>query len=92
MPMTVRRTLSFTDRHHSFLVRKVEEGVFASISAVVAAAIDAMMEDEIAREAAAADMADAVRVRMATPVEEHLRIDDAFAEARARLARAREVR
>ena len=91
--MTVRTTLSFTDRHHSFLVRKVEEGVFASTSAAVAAAVEAMIEDEVAREAALAAMSDAIRARLETPAEEHLDLDEAFAEARARLARARgEVR
>jgi Arc/MetJ-type ribon-helix-helix transcriptional regulator len=91
--MTIRTTLSFTDRHHSFLVRKVEEGVFASTSAAVAAAVEAMIEDEIAREAALAAMSDQIRARMETPQEEHLDLDEAFGEARALLARGRgEVR
>ena len=82
--MTVRTTLSFTDRHHSFLARKVEEGVFASASAAVASAVEAMIEDEIARDAALDAMADAIRARMATPAEAYLDIDEAFAAARAR--------
>jgi len=40
--MTVRTTLSFTDRHHRFLVHKVEEGVFASAGAAVATAVEQM--------------------------------------------------
>ena len=87
--MTIRTTLSFTDRHHRFLLRKVEEGVFASASAAVASAVEAMIEDEAAREAALAAMADAIRARMATPPEEHLAQEDIFAEARARLAERR---
>ena len=84
--MTVRTTLSFTERHHSFLVRKVEEGAFASTSAAVASAVEAMIEDEAAREVALAAMADEIRARMAAPAEEHLGMDEVFDEARARLA------
>ena len=38
--MTVKTTLSFTDRHHQFLTDKVGQGVFASQSAAVAAALE----------------------------------------------------
>ena len=34
--MTVKTTLSFTDRHHLFLSEKVSEGVYATQSAAVA--------------------------------------------------------
>ena len=44
--MTVKTTLSFTDRHHRFLTDKVGQGVFASQSAAVAAALEQMMRDE----------------------------------------------
>jgi Arc/MetJ-type ribon-helix-helix transcriptional regulator len=83
--MTVRTTLSFTDRHHSFLIRKVEEGAFASTSAAVASAVEAMIEDEAAREAALAAIADEIRARMATPAEEYLGLEEALAEVRGRL-------
>ena len=53
--------LSFTDRHDRFLARKVEEGVFATTSAAVAAALERMIEDDEAREAALAAMAEAIR-------------------------------
>lgn len=85
--MTVRTTLSFTDRHHRFLAGKVEEGVFASTSAAVAAAVERMIEDEAARETALEAMADEIRTRMATPPEAFLDLEGAFAGARARLAR-----
>lgn len=87
--MTVRTTLSFTDRHHGFLVRKVEEGVFATASAAIAVAVEAMIEDEAAREAALAGMTDAIRARMATPAEAHLDLEAGLAPARARLAEIR---
>lgn len=34
--MTVKTTLRFTERHHAFLTGKVDKGVFASQSTVVA--------------------------------------------------------
>ena len=50
--MTIKTTLSFTDRHHRFLTDKVGQGVFASQSAAVAAALEQMMRDEEERELA----------------------------------------
>ena len=76
--MTVKTTLSFTDRHAAYLKRKVEEGVYASQSAAVAAAIETAMEDEKARETALAAMADEIRARMATPREEYLCEEEFF--------------
>lgn len=38
--MVFKTTLSFTDRHHRFLTEKVGDGVFASRSAAVAAALE----------------------------------------------------
>jgi Arc/MetJ-type ribon-helix-helix transcriptional regulator len=87
--VTIRTTLSFTDRHHGFLARKVEDGVFASTSAAVAAAVEAMIEDELARDTALAAMSDEIRARMATPIAEHLGLDEAFADARSTIAEAR---
>lgn len=83
--MTVRTTLSFTDRHHRFLVRKVEEGVFATASAAVAAAVEQMMEDERARETALGAMADEIRARMATQRDAFIGVEEAFADARRRV-------
>ena len=50
--MTVKTTPSFTDRHRRFLTNKVGEGVFASQSAAVAAALEQMIRDEEDREIA----------------------------------------
>jgi len=83
--MTVKTTLSFTDRHHDFLQRKVGEGAFASASSAVAAAIEQMMTDEAARDVALVAMADEIRARMATPEAEFTDADTAFAGARAAL-------
>lgn len=83
--MTVKTTLSFTDRHHRFLKEKVGEGVFASTSAAVAAAVERMIEDEAARERALDAMGDEIRRRAATPRDEFLDHDETFAAVRGRL-------
>ncbi len=83
--MTVKTTLSFTDRHHAYLVAKVDEGVFASASSAVASAIEQMMEDEGARAAALGAMAEEIRARLATPAEDYVSADEVFGPARAAL-------
>ncbi len=88
--MTVKTTLSFTDRHHSFMSAKVDEGVFASQSAVVAAAIENMMRDELERDIALAALADEVRARMQTARSEYVDGERTFCAARATVAAARE--
>lgn len=87
--MTVKTTLSFTDRHHRFLKEKVSEGVFATQSAGVAAAIERMMQDEAEREVALSALVDEVRARLATPRTEYVDSTQAFAAARATIAAAR---
>ena len=88
--MTVKTTLSFTDRHHRFMSAKVDEGVFASQSAVVAAAIEHMMRDELERDVALAALADEVRARMQTARSEYVDGERTFSAARATVAAARE--
>jgi Predicted transcriptional regulators containing the CopG/Arc/MetJ DNA-binding domain len=87
--MTVKTTLSFTDRHHRFLTDKVGQGVFASQSAAVAAALEQMMRDEEERELALGAMAEEIRARLETPRSDYVIAEDAFAAARARLQAAR---
>lgn len=72
--MTVKSTVSFTDKHHEFASRKVEEGSFASVSSVIAAAIEQLMKDEAEREAALEAMKETIQRRMATPAEEWLEL------------------
>lgn len=83
--MTVKTSLSFTDRHHRFIAAKVSEGVFASASAAVAAGVERMIEDEAAREAALDSMTDEIRRRYAAAADEFVDLegDDAFAAAMA---------
>lgn len=84
--MTVKTTLSFTDRHHRFLTEKVEAGVFASQSALVAVALEQMIQDEEEREVALGAFADEIRIRLQTPREAFLDAEGAFTQARARAA------
>ncbi len=88
--MTVKTTLSFTDRHHRFLTDKVGEGVFASQSAAVAAALEQMIRDEEERAVALDAMADEIRARMRTPRAEYVDPEGAFAAARARINAAQQ--
>lgn len=89
--MTVKTTLSFTDRHHRFLSEKVGQGVFATQSAAVAAALEQMMQDEEERNVALSALAQEIRARMETPRDAFIDPDDAFAAARASIEAAREA-
>jgi len=87
--MTVKTTLSFTDRHHQFLSEKVGQGVFATQSAAVAAALEQMMQDEEERNVALSALAQEIRARMETPRDAFIDQHDAFAAARASIEAAR---
>jgi antitoxin ParD1/3/4 len=89
--MTVKTTLSFTDRHHRFLSEKVGQGVFATQSAAVAAALEQMMQDEEERNVALQALAQEIRARMETPRDAFIDEDEAFATARASIEAARGV-
>ena len=86
--MTVKTTLSFTDRHHQFLSEKVGQGVFATQSAAVAAALEQLMQDEEERNVALQALAEEIRARMETPREAFINQGDAFAAARASIEAA----
>ncbi|WP_084327269.1 hypothetical protein [Salinarimonas rosea] len=88
--MTIKTTLSFTDRHHRFLMEQVENGVFATASAGVAAAIEDMMRAEEERRLMLGALADVIRERMATPLEEYVDEDDVFGPAFAAIEAADE--
>jgi len=66
--MTVKTTLSFTDRHHRFLSEKVKDRPFATQSAAVANAVERMMQDEEEREVALAALAEEVRADANSPI------------------------
>ena len=77
--MTVKTTLSFTDRHHRFLTEQVEKGVFASTSASVAAAVEQMIQDEEARQVILSTLAEEIRARASTPRAAYRDADETFA-------------
>lgn len=86
--MTVKTSVSFTDRHHKFANKKAREGTFTSVSGVVAAGIELVMQDEAEREVALEAMADTIKRRMSLPREEWVGMDgqdDVFVRAKARL-------
>lgn len=86
--MTIKTSISFTDRHHQFANKKATEGVFASVSSVVAAGIELVMQDEAERDAALLAMGNTIKRRMETPQEKWVELDDEdalFSRARSRL-------
>ena len=87
--MSVKTTLSFTDRHHHFLSEKVGQGIFATQSAAVAVALEQMMQDEEEREVALAALGQEIRARMETPRALFIDQEDAFAAARSTIGAAR---
>lgn len=74
--MTVKTAVSFTERHHQYAKRKVQEGACASVSGLVAQGIENLMQEEEEREAALSGMAAAIRERMATPRSEFVEMGD----------------
>jgi Arc/MetJ-type ribon-helix-helix transcriptional regulator len=89
-PMTVKTTLSFTDRHHRFLTEQVEKGVFASASAGVAAAVERMIQDEEARQAVLSALAVEIRARVSSPRADYRDEEATFAAALAEVEAAAE--
>ena len=87
--MTIKTTLSFTDRHHRFLSEKVGEGVFATQSAAVASAIEQMMQDDQEREIALSALTEEIRARMQTVRSEYVDDEQAFSAARAAVEASR---
>lgn len=78
--MTVKTTLSFTNRHHQFLTEQVEKGIYATTSASVATAIEQMMQDEEARQVMLSALADEIRARALAPRELYRDEDETFAD------------
>ena len=61
--MTVKSAVSFIDEHHAFARAAVERGEFASVSAVVAAGIQKLRDEERERKAMLDAMAEEIRRR-----------------------------
>lgn len=74
--MTVKSTVSFTDKHHEFAAQKVKEGAYASVSSVIAAGIEQLMQEEAEREAALKAMQKTIQMRMQTPESDWAEFDE----------------
>lgn len=61
--MTVKSAVSFIDEHHAFARGAVERGEYASVSAVVAAGIQKLRDEERERQAMLDAMAEEIRRR-----------------------------
>ena len=70
--MTVKSAVSFIDEHHTFARAAVERGEFASVSAVVAAGIQRLRDEDAERAAMLDAMADEIRRRAETPDDEFI--------------------
>ena len=68
--MTVKSAVSFIDEHHAFARAAVERGEFASVSAVVAAGIQKLRDEERERKAMLDAMAEEIRRRAEAPDDE----------------------
>ena len=79
--MTVKTTLSFTDRHHQFLTEQVRKGIFASTSASVAAAVEQMIPGRGDPAGHAVALSDEIRARASTPRAAYREEDETFAAA-----------
>ena len=73
--MTVRASVSFTERNHEFARHLVRQGVFNSVSAVVAAGLQALRDRDEERALALDAMAEEIRRRTLTPREEFTEFD-----------------
>ena len=86
--MTVKSSVSFTERHHKFARQKVESGVYNSVSGLVALGIERLMQDEVEREIMLQNLSQTVARRMQTPKESWIAVDNKdslFENARKRL-------
>lgn len=68
--MTVKSAVSFIDEHHAFARALVERGEFASVSAVVAAGLQRLRDEDVERRAMLDAMAEEARRRAEAPDEE----------------------
>lgn len=86
--MSVKSSVSFTDRHHKFAREKVDEGIFTSVSSLVALGIERLMQDETERAVMLDSLSETIKQRMETPKSNWVKMEDndpLFSKARARL-------
>ena len=86
--MTVKSSISFTERHHQFARQKVDDGVYNSVSSLVALGIERLMQDEAEREIMLQHLSETMARRLETPRESWIAVDNEdtlFEKAKQRL-------
>lgn len=86
--MTVKIAIELDDSHREFAEKMVKDGVYPSISSVVQAGIEQMMQNDEVPADALAGMADEIHRRMELPKDQWISMqdDNVFDRIRARLA------
>lgn len=86
--MTVKITIELDDTHREFAEKMVADGSYPSVSSVVQAGIEQMMQNDTIPADPLAGMADEIRRRMELPKDQWIPWDGAslFDEVRSKLA------
>ncbi|HTO29809.1 MAG TPA: type II toxin-antitoxin system ParD family antitoxin [Pararhizobium sp.] len=90
--MTVKIDIELDDTHRAFAEKMVADGRYPSVSSVIQAGIEQMMENDAAPAAPLAGMADEIRRRMELPKDQWIPFegDTLFSDIRA-LIRAKKA-
>ena len=73
--MTIRSSVAFTDEQHRLAQRLVEEGYFASVSAVVAHGLRLVEQERREQAAVVEGLANVIRKRAETPLNEFVTME-----------------
>ena len=84
--MTVRSSVAFTDEQHRLAQRLVEEGHFASVSAVVAHGLRLVEQERREQAAVVEGLADVIRRRADMPPHEFISLEPGSARRMAEAA------
>jgi antitoxin ParD1/3/4 len=86
--MTVKIAIELDDTHREFAEKMVADGLYPSVSSVIQAGIEQMMQNDAVPADPLAGMADEIRRRMELPKDQwiSMRDDNVFDRVRARLA------
>jgi antitoxin ParD1/3/4 len=86
--MTVKIAIELDESHREFAEKMVKDGLYPSISSVVQAGIEQMMQNDEIPADALAGMAEEIRRRMELPKDQWISMqdDNVFDRVRARLA------
>lgn len=96
--MTIKNTITLSDRYMRYAEQQVEDGQFPSVEKVVEAGLDELMrtENELAQEQldSVMAMADIIRERLDGPDDQWISMDEdnLFDRVRARISEKRQAR